>query len=140
MFVRWQSRKRRRPQFGIGRKSDIHWAAILVEAVRIKGRPTQRHVAYLGGITESAIEIIHQRGWFWAGVFEILDRLGNRISPPDRRLIEASIGKRVRCPTKAQFEDTVANAAALWSDLVDQRRVLNKYRPMIDRWPKGKRK
>jgi hypothetical protein len=41
------------------REPDVHWAAIIVESVRVDGKPTQRHVAYLGGITESAIAIMH---------------------------------------------------------------------------------
>jgi hypothetical protein len=71
MYIRWQSRKRRFPQFGRwGKrvrgerklaytregtsKQDVHWSAILVENVRIDGKPTQRHVAYLAGFTDSA--------------------------------------------------------------------------------------
>jgi hypothetical protein len=95
MFVRWQSRKRATREFGgwgkplknvryrghhgISRrgsnKQDVHWAAILVESVRVKGKPAPRHVAYLGGITESAIEIAAQRRFFWDEVTERLDGL-----------------------------------------------------------------
>jgi hypothetical protein len=42
-------------------KQDVHWAAVLVEGARVKGKPVQHHIAYLGGITESAIEIVAQR-------------------------------------------------------------------------------
>src|SRR6516165_10316892 len=96
MFVRWQSRKRRHPAFGGPGKQirggddwaytrpgtseqDKHWAAILVERVRVEGRSTQRHVAYLGGVTDSAIEIAAQRMFFWDDVKQRLDRLSNRI-------------------------------------------------------------
>ena len=80
MYIRWQSRERRSPQFGRGKqlhrkwdhkrqradyayarkgtsKQDIHWRAILVENERVNGKPTQRHIAYLVGFTESAIAI-----------------------------------------------------------------------------------
>ena len=62
MFVRWQKRKRKSRAFGGGRdRADTHWAAILAESARVNGKPTQQHVAYLGGITDSAIEIAAQR-------------------------------------------------------------------------------
>ena len=52
MFVRWQKRKRKSRAFGGGRdRADTHWAAILAESTRVDGKPTQQHVAYLGGIT-----------------------------------------------------------------------------------------
>ena len=57
MFVRWQTRTRRARAFGRDPNTDTHWAAILAESSRIDGKPTQRHIAYLGGITESAIEL-----------------------------------------------------------------------------------
>jgi hypothetical protein len=118
MFVRWQSRKRATPEFGgwgkplknvryrgrhgISRrgsnKQDVHWAATLVESVRVEGKPAPRHVAYLGGITESAIEIAAQRCFFWDKVTEHLDGLHNRLSPEDRQRIESAIAKKVAGP------------------------------------------
>ena len=78
MFVRWQKRKRKSRAFGGGRdRADTHWAAILAESARVNGKPTQQHVAYLGGITDSAIEIAAQRAYFWASVAQQLDRLGS---------------------------------------------------------------
>ena len=40
---------------------DVPWPALVVENVRIDGKSTQRHIAYLGGLTESAIRSVHQR-------------------------------------------------------------------------------
>ena len=67
MFVRWQTRERRNRAFGGDKGPGMHWSAILVEGQRIDGKPVQRHVAYLGGITESAIELPAQRAFFWNG-------------------------------------------------------------------------
>jgi hypothetical protein len=77
MYLRWQSRKRRSAAFRSTAKKDddVHWAAIIVESARVEGKPTQRHVAYLGGITESAIAIVAQRAWFWDDVKRRLDRM-----------------------------------------------------------------
>ena len=129
MFVRWQSRKRRHPAFGGPGKQirggddwaytrpgtseqDKHWAAILVERVRVEGRPTQRHVAYLGGVTDSAIEIAAQRMFFWNDVKQRLDRLSNRITAEDRKRIEAAIAAKVPPLTKKQREQFAASIAA----------------------------
>src|SRR5215471_963005 len=110
MYVRWQSRKRQAPAFGgwsgdvrdkrgktvynkrgiplrtrkradgsVGQ--DVRWRAMLVESVRVDGQPRQRHVAWLGSITESQIDIVHQRRYFWDSVLDRLDKLGNRVSP-----------------------------------------------------------
>ena len=119
MYLRWQSRKRRSPRYGKGLrrsrvltvradsgKQDVHWAAVLAESTRVKGKPVQRHVAYLGGITESAIEIVvAQRCLFWQHADEQLSRLGNRTSAEYRARVEAALAKRVPRPTKEQFEE-----------------------------------
>jgi hypothetical protein len=109
MYLRWQSRKRRRAEFGrrYG-QSDVHWAAVIVENTRVDGKPTQRHVAYLAGFTESAVaipaqqraSILSHRNRIKAALskkigkpptkkqreqLDRFDRLGNRISPDDRR-------------------------------------------------------
>ena len=98
---------RRRPAFGgmwtwVDGKSfpppaDTHWAASLVESRRVDGKPRQRHVAYLGGICQSAIdlEISHQRAYFWSRVSGCLDDLGNQVTPEQRRKIEAQIAAKV---------------------------------------------
>jgi hypothetical protein len=111
MFIRWQSRKRGSPAFGHSarvkgrrvradtRKLDVHWATILVEAVRVDGNPKQEHMAHLGGITESAIEILPQRCYFWESVTECLDKLNGRITPDERVRIEHAIADRVPLPT-----------------------------------------
>ncbi len=105
MFVRWQKRVRRSPAFGMWKSippaPDTHWAEILVESRRIGGRPRQRHVTYLGGICQSAIdlEIPHQRGYFWSRVIGRLDQLGNRVTSEQRRMIEARIAAKVTPPT-----------------------------------------
>jgi hypothetical protein len=116
MYVRWQSRKRRKPTFGHHGKlirqarryrdrifaragtnePDRHWRAVLVENVRVNGIPTQKHIAYLGGITESAIAIPAQRMFFWDGVLKCLDRLS--ISKPERNRIVAAVAKKVEGP------------------------------------------
>jgi hypothetical protein len=134
MYVRWQSRKRRKPQFGHYGKTirdarrggdrfiaragtnerDQHWRAILVENVRIDGKPTQRHVAYLGGITESGIEIVAQRCFFWDKVRERLDAL--RLTDADRRQIEATVAERVPRPTRKQQRAVERNLRALGID------------------------
>ena len=104
MYVRWQSRKRR-SEFGSHSRdrTDTRWSAVLVENVRIDGKPTQRHIAYLAGFTESALAIPAQQRFLWEHIEERLAGLSNRISPEDHKAImEALIKKIGRPPTKAQ--------------------------------------
>ena len=136
MFVRWQKRERNRPSFGAwgggvmdedggrlydGRGSalltnkatgrlDVHWRAIVVESVRVGGKPQQHHVAYLASITESAAEIVSQRRYFWDKVHDGLDRLANRLSSEDRRRIEAAIALKVPRLTREEHEASIARA------------------------------
>ena len=99
MDVRWKGRKLQRPVtaprhdevFG----QDVRWTAVVVESVMVSGNPHQRQVALLASITESDIEIVHHRRYFWDAVHERLDQLGNRLSTDDRRRIEAAITHKV---------------------------------------------
>jgi hypothetical protein len=84
------------------RVRDVHWSAILVENKRIKGRPTQQHIAYVVGFTESAAKIEPQRYFIWNRVAERLDKLGNRITADERARIEAAIAQKVPMLTQDQ--------------------------------------
>ena len=121
MYIRWQSRERTayRPAFGPwhhknGRPViDTHWSAILVENVRIKGKPTQRHVAYLGGITESALALKTpaERVFFWDGVAEKLDDL--ELSKKARSAIEETIAQKIPRVTRKDRNQVERNRRAL---------------------------
>jgi hypothetical protein len=45
-------------------EEDLNYAVHLGCRPVDDGKPTQRHIAYLGGITENAIRIVHQRYYF----------------------------------------------------------------------------
>ena len=99
MDVRWKGRKRQQPGTDLGHDDvlgqDVRWTAVVVESLLVDGNPRQRQVALLGSITESEIEIVHHRRYFWDAVHERLDQLGNRMSIDDRRRIEAAITHKV---------------------------------------------
>jgi hypothetical protein len=106
MFVRWQQRKRKSRAFG-GSGIDTHWAAILAQSTRVDGKPVQRHIAYLGGIRDSAIESQKtpaQRAYFWNDVTLQLDQLSNRVSKDDRARIEAALEKKVPRLTRKEYD------------------------------------
>src|SRR6187549_120801 len=99
MDVRWNGRKLQRP-VTVPRHDDVlgqdvRWTAVVVESVMVSGKPHQRQVALLASITESGIEIVHHRRYFWDAVHERLDQLGTRLSTDDRRRIEAAITHKV---------------------------------------------
>jgi hypothetical protein len=96
MFIRWQKRLRG-PRSG---KTDVHWGAVLIEAVRVDGKPRQRYVAYLGGLTEQGIEDVRQRCRFWDRANARLHALSHRLTDQDRNRIVAKLATRVPIPTR----------------------------------------
>jgi hypothetical protein len=82
--------------------------AVLVESVRVDGKPRQRHIACLGSITDSRIEVVHQRRYFWDELCARLDRLGNQMSLDDRRRCEAAIALKVPRLSREEHEQSVA--------------------------------
>ena len=121
MYVRWHSRKRRSQKFFMGEwlneeGSDMHWAAILVETVHIDSKPAQRHLAYLGGIVESAITFAAQRRYFWNSVYERLDQLATQITTDDRRRIETAVALKVPRLSREEHEASVADYYSLWPE------------------------
>src|SRR5262245_20728501 len=101
MFVRWQRRRKRAGWFWERGEPRwvFHWAASLDESKRVNGKLRQTHIAYLGGFTRARLKSApHQRMYFWEGVESRLDRLGNRISPDDRRRIVAAIAAKAGEP------------------------------------------
>jgi hypothetical protein len=85
-----------------------HLRAVLVEAVRVDGRPRQRHIAYLGGIAGNRIADAEACWQFWKAVTERLNRLGNRISEEEQGKIIAVITAKVgEPPTQQQLDDAL---------------------------------
>jgi hypothetical protein len=143
MFVRWQARKRHRPEYGpwhgevhdedgelvynergnylktrqradgsVGQ--DVRWKAVLVESMRVNGTAQQRHIACLGSITESGIDLVHQRCWFWDRMMERLHQLSNKVDEQDRQRIIEAIAKRVPMPTREEYEFCHRNVRVRW--------------------------
>jgi hypothetical protein len=114
MHVRWQYRRRRSR---LGREPEVHWAAILVGNKRVKGKPTQRHLAYLVGFTEGRIKGVHgvaARCNAWDRVLDCLD--GLKIDAADRKKIEAAIAGRLPRPTASQYRKSAKRRAELLGD------------------------
>ena len=88
--------------------------AILAESSRVDGKPTQRHIAYLGGITESAIELPAQRAFFWKEVTQQLDELA--VSKDDRVRIEAAVEAKVPRLTRREYNEWLIRRDRLGMD------------------------
>jgi hypothetical protein len=117
MFVRWQKRERNSRRFPFGScGTDTHWAAILAESKRVDGKPRQQHIAYLGGINDSALELPAHRGYFWQEVTQQLDQLSNRVLKDDRTRIEEAIAEKVPRLTRQEYDAWLVNRAALVAD------------------------
>lgn len=103
MFVRWQlyrSQARNRWQREHNDKR-ARLKAILVESIRVNGKPVQKHIAFLGSTSIDGGD----RPRFWYEVTTCLNRLSNRIAPQDRERIGDAISKKVggRLMTKAEL-------------------------------------
>jgi hypothetical protein len=113
MFVRWQSRVRaERNDWAIREVGDITWNAILVESVRVTGKPRQNHVAYLGSFSTRQAKSSAQRVYTWEHMLERLDRMN--ITPKDRKKIKAAIASKLGPrPTKRERTAVQRNAARI---------------------------
>ena len=113
MYVRWQlyRSQARDPHVRKHRGLDARLKAILVESARVDGQPRQKHIKFLGSVRLDGRD--SQR--FWYDVTTTLNRLGKRVSPDDRKQIEAAIVKRVggKPMTKAQLRQFDQNREGL---------------------------
>jgi hypothetical protein len=91
MFIRWQGRVRaERNNWAIREVGDITRNAILVESIRIDGKPQQKHIACLGSFSTRQAASQPRRVYTREAMLERLDRLSNRVPPKDRKKIEAA--------------------------------------------------
>jgi hypothetical protein len=121
MYVRWQTYRSQALNERQAARNDerARLKAVLVESVRVHGKPRQRHVAFLGSLTFEPIGFDSSRSRFRRDVTTQLERLGNRISPEDRDRILASIAERVGGgpPTAAELEQFERDSDALRAQL-----------------------
>ena len=117
MYVRWQTYRSQalNPWQRECNDRRARLKAVLVENVRVNGKPRQRYVAFLGSLTFEPIGFDSSRSRLWRNVTTQLERLGNRISPEDRDRILASIAARVGGgpPTAAELEQFERDSDAL---------------------------
>ena len=80
---------------------------MLVESSRLKGKPRQRHIAYLATYTHSLSSIeedehnVYRRAWFWHGMTQRLASLN--LSAAQRSHIKTLVAKRLPKPTEAEI-------------------------------------
>ena len=68
--------------------------ALLIESVRVDGKPRQRHLAFLGSVTYQDRNDVEERWQFWRNADQALYRLGNRLSPIQRGEVEKALAER----------------------------------------------
>jgi hypothetical protein len=93
MFVRWQLYRSQAMNRWHRECNDKHarLRAVLVESVRINGKPVQKHIAFLGSTSIDGSD----RPRFWWEVTTRLNRLADRLSRQDRARIGETISKKV---------------------------------------------
>jgi hypothetical protein len=113
MFVRWQTYKPQDsmvPRRRYGESPRL--SAILLESVRVDGKPRHRHIAFLGSLDlfpadhHDAEHNPSRAIGFWRRVMRRLDKLHNRITSAERESIVAAIAKKIghQPPTEAEME------------------------------------
>ena len=113
MYIRWQTRPTKRAKYGSRRINEgAIWSLVLVESIRVNGKPRQRHVACLGTISEFDTVGVCRRGFAWDRLIERLDRLSNQILPEGRQRIEAAFAERVPRITNEEYDECVRGRAA----------------------------
>lgn len=112
MYVRWKKRTRsryHRPQ------DEQTLSAILVESVRIDGKPRQRIVSYLGCIGSKRLTFFYHQVDFWQSVDKHLGALD--LSAETRRSIEAALEAVVKKPTPEAQAEALSYFAELTSSI-----------------------
>src|SRR5215475_61617 len=66
-------------------------------------RPTRQHIAYLGGILQDDVKHVERRAAFWAKATAKLDALSKRVSPEERRKLEAALEVRIPKPSSEEI-------------------------------------
>jgi hypothetical protein len=134
MYVRWQTYRSKALNLRLRECNDrrMRLRAVLVDSVRVDGKPRQKHVAYLGSIQLDDPGMItgdsdHARFWrrmsavgkarFWLNVTRRLEYLGNRIDPRGHDRILAFIAEKVAPPTAAELEQFERERDALLAQL-----------------------
>jgi hypothetical protein len=150
MFVRWQRYESQALNSWWAERNDrrARLKAILVESVRVDGKPRQKHVAFLGSIaSDDSIDGTAGKR-FWRDVTQKLERLGNRVSPEERERILAAIAAKIGGrPTEAELEQFEARVEAFMQSVrtslaAPQRapRRARRQRPLRDRVEEAARK
>ena len=116
MFIRWQQyrsvAKRHQGEPPIKRTK-----AVLVESVRIDGKPRLKHIAFIASHDEGSIgNVLGDRLGFWRQARKRLKQL--KLTAAQRRQIEAMLAKRVKPPTKRQAAAYDGESKALWASLI----------------------
>jgi hypothetical protein len=101
MFISWQ-KYRSVALWHRGEPPIKRVKAVLVEAVRIDGKPRQKHVAFIASYQHGTLDQISTGSMFWHDARQRLDQISSQITPHDRSMIEAALAQRVDPTTAAE--------------------------------------
>jgi hypothetical protein len=111
MFIRWQVHKSAAQIYY--KRREVSFRAVLAETKRVNGVPRQRHIAYLGSITEEYTQVLAQRCYFWDKVTTKLKALSWRIPPATMPKLEAALAVKVPRPSKKEYKKAARECARL---------------------------
>ena len=94
MFIRWQ-KYRSVALWHRGEPPIKRIKAVLVETVRIDGKPRQKRVAFIASYEAGTLDQISTRSTFWRQARQRLNQINSQITPHDRSKVEAALARRV---------------------------------------------
>lgn len=109
MYIRWNRKKRIKKIEWVMKEGDYIYA-VLVENIRIDGKPRQKTIKYLSGIGENNPSV-YSRMMFWEKAEKNLASLN--LAPDVQEKILASLRERVPKPSDEEF--------SAWREIRSQR-------------------
>jgi integrase/recombinase XerD len=99
LFARWKKRRLKRPEAN-GDAAGVVRYAVLVRSIRVKGKPRQKVVRYLGSIRESKINKAGYRIAFWMRVERMLKK--QKVENSIYQKILRTLSNEVPLPSKEE--------------------------------------
>jgi hypothetical protein len=113
MFIRWQE-YRSVATWHQGEPPIKRVKAVLVESVRVNGKPRQKHVAFIASYNgRDEPNELRTRCIFWRWARKRLKEL--KLTPKQCRQIEVMLAKRIKPPTKRQTAAHERDTKALFA-------------------------
>ncbi len=119
MFVRWKRRESTYARERSRTRADERGAtlyAVLVESVRVDGKPRQKFICQLAKVREKKLDYESMPFQFWKEAIEKLNTLA--LDESERKKIELQLAAKIRRPSDAEAAEFWQKSEKFWQGLV----------------------